>query len=132
MARNLENSTSENYNIQEMGPRRSTRLNVIICGATPPLRGSTMATTMVGHYDNHPWRGTWHQSYGPSLVIPSPRKTGPCRPNPSRAQCVAKLSPSLTLMCATCRATCSRLATHSSGPACFRRAAHSRGPACFC
>ena len=47
MARNLENSTSENSNIQEMGPRRSTRLNVIIGGAASLLRGSTMATTAV-------------------------------------------------------------------------------------
>ena len=46
MARNLENSTSENSNIQEMGPRRSTRLNMILGGATPP-RSSTMATTTV-------------------------------------------------------------------------------------
>ncbi|KAM2725667.1 hypothetical protein EV1_028343 [Malus domestica] len=41
MARNLENS-----NIQEIGPRRSTRLNVII-GEAPLLWGSTMATTAV-------------------------------------------------------------------------------------
>ncbi|KAM1352736.1 hypothetical protein ACFX2H_032303 [Malus domestica] len=46
MARNLENSTSENSNIQEMGPQRSTRLNVVI-GAAPLLQGSTMATTAV-------------------------------------------------------------------------------------
>ena len=38
MARNLENSTSENSNIQEMGPRRSTRLNVTISGVASPPR----------------------------------------------------------------------------------------------
>ncbi|KAM1228517.1 hypothetical protein ACFX2J_007603 [Malus domestica] len=47
MARNLENSTSENSNIQEMGPRRSMRLNVILRGAAPPSQGSTMATIEV-------------------------------------------------------------------------------------
>ncbi|XP_068317144.1 pollen-specific leucine-rich repeat extensin-like protein 2 [Pyrus communis] len=47
MARNLENSMSENSNIQEMGPRRSTRLNVILRGAAPPPQGSTMGTTVV-------------------------------------------------------------------------------------
>ncbi|KAM2441374.1 hypothetical protein PS1_022584 [Malus domestica] len=47
MARNLENSTSENSNIQEMGLRRSTRLNVILRGAALPPQGSTMATTAV-------------------------------------------------------------------------------------
>ena len=44
MARNLENSTSENFNTQEMGPRQSTRLNVVMGGVAPP-RSSTMATT---------------------------------------------------------------------------------------
>ena len=44
MARNLENSTSENSHIQEMGPRRSMRLDVVIGGVVPP-QSSTMATT---------------------------------------------------------------------------------------
>ncbi|KAM1266234.1 hypothetical protein ACFX2J_035828 [Malus domestica] len=43
MARNLENSTSENSNTQEIEPRRSMRLNVVIGEVVPPLRGSTMA-----------------------------------------------------------------------------------------
>ncbi|KAM1066872.1 hypothetical protein ACFX2B_021980 [Malus domestica] len=47
MARNLENSTSENSNIQEMGLWRSKGLNVILGGAAPPPQGSTMATTAV-------------------------------------------------------------------------------------
>ncbi|KAM2334823.1 hypothetical protein ACFXTH_012314 [Malus domestica] len=47
MARNVKNSTSENSNIQETGPRQSTRLNAILGGAAPPPQGSTMATTAV-------------------------------------------------------------------------------------
>ncbi|KAM1025466.1 hypothetical protein FF1_038552 [Malus domestica] len=47
MARNLENSTSENSNIQGMGPQRSTRLNATINGAAPPPRVSTTGTTTV-------------------------------------------------------------------------------------
>ena len=47
MTRNLENSKSENSNIQEMGPRQSTRLNVTISGAAPPPRVSTTGTTAV-------------------------------------------------------------------------------------
>ncbi|KAM1346156.1 hypothetical protein ACFX13_036234 [Malus domestica] len=47
MARNLETSTNENSNVQEMGPRRSMRLNVTISGEAPPPQGSTMATTAV-------------------------------------------------------------------------------------
>ena len=58
MARNLENSTSENSNIQEMGPRRSTRLKVTISGAAPPPRVSTtrtivVATTVATHDEVH-------------------------------------------------------------------------------
>ncbi|KAM1611054.1 hypothetical protein ACFXTN_021394 [Malus domestica] len=47
MARNLENSTSENSNVQEMGLRRSVRLNAIIRGAASSSRASTMGTTVV-------------------------------------------------------------------------------------
>ncbi|KAM1058296.1 hypothetical protein ACFX2A_032142 [Malus domestica] len=38
---------SENFNIQEIGPRQSTRLNVTIGGAAPPPRVSTTGTTGV-------------------------------------------------------------------------------------
>ncbi|KAM1370312.1 hypothetical protein ACFX2F_040788 [Malus domestica] len=47
MARNLENSTSENSNVQEMGLRRSVRLNATISGAAPPPRVSATRTTTV-------------------------------------------------------------------------------------
>ncbi|KAM2340079.1 hypothetical protein PS2_018981 [Malus domestica] len=47
MARNLENSTNENSNIQEMGLRRSMRQNATIRGAASPPRVSTMGTTAV-------------------------------------------------------------------------------------
>ena len=47
MARNLENSTSDNSNIQEMGPGGSTKLNMVLGGTAPPPRGSTMSTTAV-------------------------------------------------------------------------------------
>ncbi|KAM1337423.1 hypothetical protein ACFX2H_041260 [Malus domestica] len=47
MARNLENSTSENSNVQEMGLRRSVRLNATIRGAASSSRASTMGTTVV-------------------------------------------------------------------------------------
>ena len=45
MVRNLENSTSNNSNIQEVGPRRSTRLNVALGEMAPLPRGSTTGTT---------------------------------------------------------------------------------------
>ncbi|KAM1748787.1 hypothetical protein ACFX12_009734 [Malus domestica] len=47
MARNLENSISENSSVQEMGVRRSVRQNVTIRGAASPPRVSTMGTTVV-------------------------------------------------------------------------------------
>ncbi|KAM2983056.1 hypothetical protein FF2_009029 [Malus domestica] len=47
MARNLENSISENSNIQKMGLRRSMRQNATIRGATSSPRVSTMGTTAV-------------------------------------------------------------------------------------
>ena len=47
MVRNLENSTSNNSNIQDVGPRRSTRLNVALGEMAPLPRGSTMGTTAV-------------------------------------------------------------------------------------
>ena len=125
MARNLENSTSENSNIQEMGPRRSTRLNVTISGVDTTTTRLHHGNHTGGHYDNHPRRGPWHQSYDPSHVIPSPRQTGLCRPNPTRAQCVAELSPSLALTCAT------RRAAHSRGPSLLPPSSPlSCGPAC--
>ena len=42
-----ENSMSNNSNIQGVGPRRSTRLNVTLGEMAPPPRGSTMGTTAV-------------------------------------------------------------------------------------
>ena len=45
MVRNLENLTSNNSNIQDVGPRRSTRLNVTLGEMAPLPRGSTMGTT---------------------------------------------------------------------------------------
>ena len=42
-----ENSMSNNSNIQGVGPRRSTRLNVTLGETAPPPRGSTMGTTAV-------------------------------------------------------------------------------------
>ncbi|KAM1630651.1 hypothetical protein ACFX2K_018756 [Malus domestica] len=47
MARNLENFMSENSNIQEMGQRRSTRLNVILEGSAPTPRVSTTGSIAV-------------------------------------------------------------------------------------
>ncbi|KAM2129500.1 hypothetical protein ACFX1R_009172 [Malus domestica] len=47
MAKNLENSTSENSNVQEMGLRRSVRLNATIRGAASSSRASTMGTTVM-------------------------------------------------------------------------------------
>ena len=45
MVRNLENSMSNNSNIQDVGPRRSTRLNMALGEMAPLPRGSTMGTT---------------------------------------------------------------------------------------
>ncbi|KAM1306947.1 hypothetical protein ACFX2H_009270 [Malus domestica] len=47
MTRNSEIRTNETSNIQEFGPRRSTRLNTMISGAASPTQGTTMvaATT---------------------------------------------------------------------------------------
>ena len=42
-----KNSMSNNSNIQGVGPRRSTRLNVTLGEMAPPPRGSTMGTTAV-------------------------------------------------------------------------------------
>ncbi|XP_070678845.1 uncharacterized protein [Malus domestica] len=53
MARNLENSTSENSNVQEMGLRRSVRLNATIRGAASSSRASTMGTTVVARGEVH-------------------------------------------------------------------------------
>ncbi|KAM2250685.1 hypothetical protein ACFXTI_005169 [Malus domestica] len=47
MARNLENSISENSNIQEMRLRRSVRQNATIRGTASSPRVSTMGTTVV-------------------------------------------------------------------------------------
>ena len=47
MVRNLENSISNNSNIQDVGPRRSKRLNVALGEMAPLPRGSTMGTTAV-------------------------------------------------------------------------------------
>ena len=79
MARNLENSTSENSNIQEMGPQRSTRLNVILSGAAPPPRVSTaVATTVATHDEVHGAKAT-----AQAMLLQAQRE-----PNalPSRAQ----------------------------------------------
>ena len=98
MARNLENSTSENSNIQEMGPRRSTRLNMTISGVAPSPRGSTMATTAVA---------TTVATHGelchsrPTAPRPRPK---PChsKPNASPMRCRAEPKPR-THMCHTPR-----------------------------
>ena len=126
MARNLENSTSENLNSQEMGPRRSTRLNMTISGTAPPPRGSTMATTAMA---------TTVATHGEVLgAIPTARAV-PSRAHGTKVTAQAmslqaqrepnalpEPSPSLAPTCTT------RQAAHSSGPACSRRAAHSPWP----
>ncbi|KAM1639193.1 hypothetical protein ACFXTN_008511 [Malus domestica] len=40
-----ETSTNGNFNVQGLGPRRSTRLNTMMSGAAPPPQGTTVATT---------------------------------------------------------------------------------------
>ena len=149
MARNLENSTSENSNIQEMGPRRSTRLNVTISGTTPPLRGSTMATTVVA--TTATTRGEVHGTKATTQAMSFQAQGKPARAAQiqRKPNALPSSSPSLALTCATRRAAhscgpacsrraahfrgpvCSLRAAHSRGPTCSRRAAHSRGPACF-
>ncbi|KAM2215189.1 hypothetical protein ACFX1X_022355 [Malus domestica] len=69
MARNLENSTSENSNVQEMGLRRSVRLNATISGAAPPPRVSTMGTTTVA--TSVATRGEVHGAYTTARAVPS-------------------------------------------------------------
>ena len=90
MARNLENSTSENSNIQEMGPRRSTMLNVTISGAAPPLRGSTMATTAVATKATTSGEVHGTKATAKAMSFQAQGKLAPCRPNPTRAKCIAK------------------------------------------
>ncbi|KAM1515853.1 hypothetical protein ACFX10_014914 [Malus domestica] len=62
-----------------MGPRRSTRLNVII-GAAPSLRGSTMATTTV----TTP-RGEIHGTATTSQAVPSKLARAQAQAVPSKA-----------------------------------------------
>ncbi|KAM1625112.1 hypothetical protein ACFX2K_023229 [Malus domestica] len=45
MARDSETLTNGNSNVQGLGPRQSTRLNIIMSRAAPPARGTTVATT---------------------------------------------------------------------------------------
>ncbi|KAM1439764.1 hypothetical protein ACFXTO_013582 [Malus domestica] len=75
MARNLENSTSENSNVQEMGLWRSVRLNATISGAAPPPRVSTtepVVRSMVPSPRPRPCH--------PRLMAPRPRPK-PCHPS---------------------------------------------------
>ncbi|KAM2941107.1 hypothetical protein COP2_030379 [Malus domestica] len=69
MARNLENSTSENSNVQKMGLRRFVRLNATISGAAPPPRVSTMGTTMVA--TSVATRGEVHGAFTTARAVPS-------------------------------------------------------------
>ncbi|KAM2062353.1 hypothetical protein ACFX1T_047310 [Malus domestica] len=69
MARNLENSTSENSNVQEMGLQRSVRLNATISGAAPPPRVSTMGTTTVATLVAT--RGEVHGAFITARAVPS-------------------------------------------------------------
>ncbi|KAM2497744.1 hypothetical protein PS1_040086 [Malus domestica] len=69
MARNLENSTSENSNVQEMGLRRSVRLNAIISGAAAPPRISTTGTTTVA--TSVATRGEVHGAFTMARAVPS-------------------------------------------------------------
>ncbi|KAM1691611.1 hypothetical protein ACFXTN_030381 [Malus domestica] len=69
MARNLENSTSENSNVQEMGLRRSVRLNATISGVAPPPRVSTMGTTTVA--TSVATRGEVHGAFTTARAVPS-------------------------------------------------------------
>ncbi|KAM2377203.1 hypothetical protein ACFX1X_043839 [Malus domestica] len=69
MARNLENSTSENSNIQEMGLRRFMRLNATISGAAPPPRVSTTGTTAVATLVVT--RGEVHGAFTTARAVPS-------------------------------------------------------------
>ncbi|KAM2305801.1 hypothetical protein ACFXTH_025320 [Malus domestica] len=69
MARNLENSTSENSNVQEMGLLRSVRLNATISGAAPPPRVSTMGTTTVA--TSVATRGEVHGAFITARAVPS-------------------------------------------------------------
>ncbi|KAM1104863.1 hypothetical protein ACFX19_013393 [Malus domestica] len=121
MARNLENSASENSNIQEMGLRRSVRQNVTIREATSSPRVSTMGTTVVatlvathgevhgafttghhgnhrgGYFGSHSWRGPWSLHHGPSHAIQGSRNQDH---DPSRAiQVYVDPSPSLAFTC---------------------------------
>ncbi|KAM0968314.1 hypothetical protein ACFX2A_016981 [Malus domestica] len=69
MARNLENSTSENSNVQEMGLRRSVRLNATIRGAASSSRASTMGTTVVA--TSVATRGEVHGAFTTARAVPS-------------------------------------------------------------
>ncbi|KAM1652117.1 hypothetical protein ACFX1R_005792 [Malus domestica] len=69
MARNLENSTSENSNIQEMRLRRSVRLNATISEAAPPPRVSTTGSTAVA--TSVVTRGEVHGAFTTARAVPS-------------------------------------------------------------
>ncbi|KAM1265576.1 hypothetical protein ACFX2J_035245 [Malus domestica] len=69
MARNLETSTSENSNVQELGLRRSVRLNATISGAAPPPRVSTTGTTTVA--TSVATRGEVHGAFITTRAVPS-------------------------------------------------------------
>ena len=99
MARNLENSTSENFNIQEMRPRRSTE-------AKCDNKWSGTTTTRLnhgnhrgGHNGIHPRRGPWHQTYGPSHAHFKPKENQPMpaqiqrKPNALTSRAQAKPKP---------------------------------------
>ncbi|KAM0959821.1 hypothetical protein ACFX2I_024854 [Malus domestica] len=69
MARNLENSTSEISNVQEMGLRRSVRLNATISGAAPLPRVSTTGTTRVA--TSVATHGEVHGAFTTARAVPS-------------------------------------------------------------
>ena len=62
MARNLENSKSENSNIQKLGPQQSTTTTRLHHG-----------NHLSGYHSSHPCRGPWHHHHGASHAIQGPR-----------------------------------------------------------
>ena len=84
MVRNLENSMSNNSNIQDVGPRRSTRLNVALGEMAPLPRGSTMGTTAVTT------RGEVH---GTTAAVQASHSRAPRVEQPAPGACSCPCSP---------------------------------------
>ncbi|KAM1891433.1 hypothetical protein ACFX14_034717 [Malus domestica] len=101
-----------------MGPRRSTRLNVVIGGVVPPLRGSTMAQAVPSKLARA--RAQALHSHASRIEQPAPDK----QPTP-----VAQPAPAEQHAIATQPVPAEQ---PTSGPVCSRGPTCCRGPVCSC